>query len=239
MYTDQVHVSHAGLWGKPDERIGGGLFRPWAALNSVPAAMRTLALILTIIAAMPDAASARVYPPIFNSKEFANQGIKKFPKWVDMLSRWHNAAPCDDDECTTDGWQDLLDDLRDKDRLTQIKEVNRYFNGQRYIIDRKNWGVEDYWATPYQFLKMDGDCEDYAIAKFMALKALGVPVEDMRVLALRDLNLNVGHAVLIVYDGDTPLLLDNQIKTVVPASTVKHYMPIFSLSETGWWLHRR
>ncbi len=35
----------------------------------------------------------------------------------------------------------------------------------------------------------------------MALKALGVPVEDMRVVALRDLNLGVGHAVLIVYDG--------------------------------------
>ncbi len=201
--------------------------------------MRRLALILLFISLLPGLANARAYPSIFNSKEFANQGIKKFPKWVDMLARWHNAAPCDDDECTTDGWQDLLDDLRDKDRLTQIKEVNRYFNGLRYIIDMKNWGVEDYWATPYQFLKMDGDCEDYAIAKFMALKALGIPPEDMRVLALRDLNLNVGHAVLIVYDGDTPLLLDNQIKTVVPANTVKHYMPIFSLSETGWWLHRR
>jgi predicted transglutaminase-like cysteine proteinase len=103
----------------------------------------------------------------------------------------------------------------------------------------KNWGVEDYWATPYQFLKMDGDCEDYAIAKFMALKALGIPPEDMRVLALRDLNLDVGHAVLIVYEGDTPLLLDNQIKTVVPANSVRHYLPIFSLSETGWWLHRK
>jgi predicted transglutaminase-like cysteine proteinase len=184
-------------------------------------------------------ASARPYPPIFNSSEFANQGIKKFPKWAEMLARWQNAAPCDAKNCTTSGWADLLEDLRAKDRMTQIKEVNRFFNAERYIIDRKNWGVEDYWATPYQFLKMDGDCEDYAIAKFMALKALGLPVEDMRVLALRDMNLDVGHAVLIVYDGDTPLLLDNQIKTVVPANSVKHYMPIFSLSETGWWLHRR
>lgn len=188
---------------------------------------------------LPAPALARVYPPIFNSYEFANQGIKKFPKWVDMLSRWRNGAPCESDHCTTDDWPDLLEDLKDKDRMTQIKEVNRYFNSESYIIDRKNWGVEDYWATPYQFLKMEGDCEDYAIAKFMALKALGVPVEDMRVLALRDLNLDVGHAVLIVYEGDTPLLLDNQIKTVVPASSVKHYMPIFSLSETGWWLHRK
>lgn len=191
------------------------------------------------LAYAPSQSVARMYPPIFNSKEFANQGIKKFPKWGDMLRRWNDAAPCDDDECTTSGWSDLLGELKGKDRMTQIKEVNRYFNGERYIVDMKNWGIEDYWATPYQFLKMDGDCEDYAIAKFMALKALGVPAEDMRVLALRDLNLDVGHAVLIVYDGDTPLLLDNQIKTVVPANSVKHYMPIFSLSETGWWLHRK
>ncbi len=200
---------------------------------------RLLALILIAMLLLPAAAQARVYPPIFNSKEFANKGIKKFPKWGDMLARWHNAAPCDSDQCTTDGWPDLLSELQGKDRMTQIKEVNRFFNSERYIVDMKNWGVEDYWATPYQFLKMDGDCEDYAIAKFMALKALGIPPEDMRVLALRDLNLDVGHAVLIVYEGDTPLLLDNQIKTVVPANSVRHYLPIFSLSETGWWLHRK
>ncbi len=201
--------------------------------------MRRILVLLLFCVILPVAAEARVYPAIFNSKEFANKGIKKFPKWVDMLARWHEAAPCDDDECTTDGWQDLLIDLKGQDRMTQIREVNRYFNSMKYIVDRKNWGVEDYWATPFQFLKMDGDCEDYAIAKFMALKALGIPVEDMRVLALRDLNLDIGHAVLIVYEGDTPLLLDNQIKSVVPAETVKHYLPIFSLSETGWWLHRR
>ena len=201
--------------------------------------MRARVLALFLITLLPAVAEARVYPPLFGSHEFANQGIKKFPKWGDMLSRWQGSAPCEGDTCTTDGWQDLLVDLQGKDRMTQIKEVNRYFNEERYIIDRKNWGVEDYWATPFQFLKMDGDCEDYAIAKFMALKALGFPIEDMRVLALRDMNLDIGHAVLIVYDGDTPLLLDNQIKSVVPADTVKHYMPIFSLSETGWWLHRR
>ncbi|MBK8160279.1 MAG: transglutaminase-like cysteine peptidase [Rhodospirillaceae bacterium] len=149
--------------------------------------MRALFLLLLVMS-LPTVAEARVYPPLFGSHEFANKGIKKFPKWFDMLSRWQGSA---------------------------------------------------LWATPFQFLKMEGDCEDYAIAKFMALKALGIPIEDMRVLALRDMNLDIGHAVLIVYDGDTALLLDNQIKSVVPADTVKHYMPIFSLSETGWWLHRR
>jgi predicted transglutaminase-like cysteine proteinase len=109
----------------------------------------------------------------------------------------------------------------------------------RYILDIKNWGEEDYWATPYQFLKKHGDCEDYAISKYFTLKALGVPIEDMRVVALQDQNLNLGHAVLVVYVGDQPMLLDNQIASVVPANSIKHYNPVFSINESGWWLHRR
>jgi predicted transglutaminase-like cysteine proteinase len=103
----------------------------------------------------------------------------------------------------------------------------------------KNWGQEDYWATPFQFLKKNGDCEDYAISKYMALKALGVKVEDMRIVALQDLNLNLGHAVLVVYVGDEPQLLDNQISSVVAANSIRHYQPVFSINEEGWWLHRR
>jgi predicted transglutaminase-like cysteine proteinase len=73
----------------------------------------------------------------------------------------------------------------------------------------------------------------------MALKALGVAIEDMRVVALQDLNLDVGHAVLVVYVGDQPMLLDNQISSVVPANSIRHYQPVFSINEMGWWLHRR
>jgi predicted transglutaminase-like cysteine proteinase len=184
-------------------------------------------------------ANGRIYPPLFGSQEDFNYSLKKFPKWVDMLKRWQNSAPCEAHDCTTSGWQDLIERLRGEDRMVQLKAVNSFFNASRYMVDSKNWGKEDYWETPYEFLKRKGDCEDYAIAKFMALKALGVPKEDMRVLALRDLNLGVGHAVLIVYEGDTPLLLDNQIKTIVPANSVKHYQPVYSINETGWWLHRQ
>ncbi|MBL8708451.1 MAG: transglutaminase-like cysteine peptidase [Rhodospirillaceae bacterium] len=187
----------------------------------------------------PDTAEARKYPKIFGSIELPSKNLKKFPKWLDMVGRWKGGAACESDTCTTKGWQGLIDGLQGKDRLTQIKEVNKLLNSKKYIIDMKNWGLEDYWATPYQFLRKNGDCEDYAIAKFMVLKALGVPMEDMRVVALQDLNLGVGHAVLVVYDGDSPLLLDNQIKTVVPANTVKHYQPVYSINEDGWWLHRR
>jgi predicted transglutaminase-like cysteine proteinase len=197
-------------------------------------------LLLAICILLPaNAAQARTYPKIFSSIELPSKNLKKFPKWIDMIGRWKDGSPCDSDTCTTKGWTGLIEDLKGKDRLTQIKEVNKLLNSKKYIIDMRNWGKEDYWATPFQFLKKNGDCEDYAIAKFMALKALGIPIEDMRVVALQDLNLGVGHAVLIVYNGSDALLLDNQIKTVVPANSIKHYQPVYSINENGWWLHRR
>jgi len=157
-----------------------------------------------------------------------------------MLDRFQGGSKlCESATCTAKGWKEFVAELQGQDIKIQLKEVNRAFNAHRYILDIKNWGEEDYWATPYQFLKKHGDCEDYAISKYFTLKALGVPVEDMRVVALQDQNLNLGHAVLVVYVGDEPMLLDNQIASVVPANSIRHYNPVFSINESGWWLHRR
>lgn len=203
---------------------------------------RTLAAVSLALASIAAAApaEARKYPKIFDSIELFSKKVTRFPKWTSMVDRFQDGRKtCDSATCTTKGWSEFLAGLQGKDLQTQLKEVHRAMNSKRYILDIKNWGEEDYWATPYQFLKKNGDCEDYAIAKYMALKALGVPVEDMRVVALQDLNLRIGHAVLVVYVDDQPLMLDNQIAAVVPANSVKHYQPIFSINETGWWLHRR
>lgn len=195
-------------------------------------------LLLLVLGAAP--AEARKYPRIFGSIELFSTKTARFPKWLGMLDRFQNGTkPCDSATCTTKGWKEFIADLRGQDLKTQLKEVNRAFNSHRYILDIDNWGEEDYWATPFQFLKKHGDCEDYAISKYFTLKALGVPIEDMRVVALQDLNLNLGHAVLVVYVGDKPMMLDNQIASVVPANSIRHYNPVFSINEAGWWLHRR
>src|SRR3546814_10214490 len=72
------------------------------------------------------------------------------------------------------------------------------------------------------------------IAKFMALRALGVDNAEMRIVVLNDLNLRIGHAVLVVYVDGKALVLDNQIKSVVPADTIRHYQPVYSVNEDGW-----
>ncbi|HVJ32331.1 MAG TPA: transglutaminase-like cysteine peptidase [Terriglobia bacterium] len=184
-------------------------------------------------------AAARSYPKLFGSYELQSANMQKFPKWNSMLARWKNGAPCESSTCTTKGWNDLINRLKGQDLATQMREVNREMNLHPYILDINNWGSEDYWETPFEFLKKSGDCEDYAIAKYMALRALGVPIDDMRVVALRDLNLQLGHAVLVVYVNNVPMMLDNQISSVVPANSIKHYQPVYSINEHNWWLHTR
>jgi len=185
-------------------------------------------------------AEARKYPKIFGSIELYSKKMDRFPQWTGMLDRFGGGEKtCESSTCTTKGWKEFIEKLKGKDLKSQLKEVNKTMNSKRYTLDIDNWGKEDYWATPYQFLKKNGDCEDYAISKYMILKALGVPVEDMRVVALQDLNLKLGHAVLVVYVGEEPMLLDNQISSVVAANSVRHYQPVFSINEDGWWLHRR
>ncbi len=120
-----------------------------------------------------------------------------------------------------------------------MNKVNRYMNKARYILDPVNWGKKDYWATPGQFMAKFGDCEDYAIAKYMSLKQLGFKTSEMRVVAVKDLNLKIGHAVLVVYLNGKALILDNQIRKVVEAKVIKHYVPVFSINQKYWWHHKK
>lgn len=183
-------------------------------------------------------------PSIFGSQETARSDLRLFPQWLGTLSRYADqiAAPrnCGGGSfagCNLDEWQDFLNGIKHSDALTQIEAVNAEMNRRRYIVDPRNWGVPDYWATPFQFFAKDGDCEDYAIAKFISLRTLGFANEDMRIVVLRDTNLNALHAVLVAYVEGQPYVLDNQIRSVVRAQSIRHYRPIYSVNETTWWRH--
>lgn len=215
-----------------------GGHHPSIAAHRLGRILAAVGVLVLLLGAAP--AEARKYPRIFGSIELFSTKTTRFPKWLGMLDRFQDGNKlCESVTCTSKGWKEFIAELQGKDLKTQLSEVNRKFNRYPYILDIDNWGEEDYWETPYQFLKKSGDCEGYAISKYFTLKALGVPIEDMRVVALQDMNLNLGHAVLVVYVDDQPLMLDNQIASVVPANSIKHYNPVFSINEAGWWLHRR
>jgi predicted transglutaminase-like cysteine proteinase len=207
------------------------------------------ALIAALLPFLPAAAQtpeARAYPALFDTSEARSSRLLPFQKWTGMLNRQHDERELYDGPCTArrfnrchlQEWRALLKNLAVQDRLTQITAINDFINRAPYIEDLVNYGVPDYWASPLQFMAKDGDCEDYAIAKFMSLRELGFANDDLRVVVVEDLNLQVPHAVLAVYDGERALILDNQIPQIVPAGVIRHYRPIYSINEEAWWLHR-
>lgn len=135
-------------------------------------------------------------------------------------------------------WKAMLDDLQGKPLKEKLETVNDWSNAHDYIIDQINWGIEDYWETPNEFMSVYGDCEDYAISKYYSLRALGVPAEKMRIIVVQDFNLGgIIHAILSVSVDDTLYILDNQVKQVVPALDIYHYKPIFGINEDAWWFY--
>lgn len=206
-----------------------------------------LAAILLVLAAVPaNAQMVPTGPDVFGSQGLRAENIAPFPKWAGALQRAFRERQAALERCesglfTSCPIQDWAAFLRTVSHLPperKMREVNAFLNRTRYITDMVNWNIDDYWASPHQFLSRDGDCEDYAIAKFLSLRALGFSNGQMRIVVLNDLNLRVAHAILVVELGGRRYVLDNQIRDAVPADIIRHYQPIFSLNETHWWLHR-
>jgi len=186
---------------------------------------------------------------LFGSHETMSRHLEAFKKWTDMLARekkeHDDAQPkrivCPrgaERQCYMQSWHDLLRFLKDKPANIQLREINARMNKAPYITDIVNWGVPDYWETLKEFFKKDGDCEDYAIAKYMSLKELGFDPDSMRIVVVQDTNLDVAHAILVVFYKGSRLILDNQIPFVVKEKAVLHYRPFYSINEHAWWLHR-
>ncbi len=140
-------------------------------------------------------------------------------------------------QCHLRQWQDFLVTIKNLPVNQQIKSVNKYANEKAYTLDIENYGIADYWATPKEFLVNSGDCEDYAIIKMLSMKWLGYKVESMRVVVVQDTNLRVAHAVMAIENNNDILILDNQIEEVISHADIFHYVPIYSLNESSWWMH--
>lgn len=142
-----------------------------------------------------------------------------------------------------EAWLDLLRELENRDIAVQLKGVNDFFNRRvRWLEDSQIWGEEDYWATPLETLgRGAGDCEDYSIAKYQTLKKLGVPGERLRMIYVRARlgrgSVTQAHMVLGYYatPGAEPLVLDNLLPTILPASERDDLSPVFSFNSDGLW----
>ncbi len=137
-------------------------------------------------------------------------------------------------------WQRLLEQQAGAEELEQLKAVNRFFNLRlRFRDDIDIWKVQDYWATPVEALwRGAADCEDYAIAKYFSLRQLGVASDKLRITYVKALRLNQAHMVLTYYAHPLaePLVLDNLIDAIEPASRRPDLQPVYAFNAEGLWL---
>lgn len=127
----------------------------------------------------------------------------------------------------------MLEKNKNSDLRTKLEKINDFFNGIKYASDQTVYGTSDYWANPYEFLAKDkGDCEDYAIAKYLALEYLGVPTSKMFLSYVRVKSSNEAHMVLTYFEtpSSEPLVLDNLRKTIQPASKRDDLIPVFNFN---------
>ena len=133
----------------------------------------------------------------------------------------------------------LLLKLVDQNTHRQLIEVNRFFNQFEYKEDIDHWGKQDYWATPLEFIgTQKGDCEDFVIAKYFALRKLGVPDERLYLTYVKALKKNVAHMVLSYFEtpSSIPLILDNYNPAILRADKRGDLLPVYSFNAQSLFL---
>lgn len=142
-------------------------------------------------------------------------------------------------------WRQLIEDSKSLEARDKLKRINEFFNRKLLFLDDiKIWGQTDYWATPLETLaKGQGDCEDFTIAKYFTLLSAGMPNEQLRLIYVKARiggpasNVTQAHMVLAWYETPDaePLLLDNLITDIRPASRRPDLQPVFSFNSMGIW----
>ncbi|MBB1449113.1 transglutaminase-like cysteine peptidase [Pseudoalteromonas sp. SG41-6] len=137
-------------------------------------------------------------------------------------------------------WLAFIDESKTESELQNIHLVNDFFNENiKYKTDDELWLQKDYWATPLESLGVGmGDCEDYVIAKYFTLIALGIPEDKIRFMYVRQRTVNQPHMVLIYFEkpNQIPYVLGNFNTKLLPANKRNDLTPIYSFNGQGLWL---
>jgi predicted transglutaminase-like cysteine proteinase len=168
-----------------------------------------------------------------------------------LLEKWRGLARQLDDEAVQlalcDGDRDrcvspaalqllaIVDNARARDGRARLGEINRAINlAIRPMSDLAQYGEIDVWSSPLvTFAHGAGDCEDYAIAKFVALRLAGIAPGDLRIVIMRDTIRGEDHAVAAARLDGRWLTLDNRRMAMIEDAQVRNYRPTFVIDQTG------
>jgi predicted transglutaminase-like cysteine proteinase len=165
-------------------------------------------------------------------------------KWLSLQRRLDDdmvqLALCDGDRegCASAAALRLLaivDAARQREGRARLGEINRAINlAIRSMSDEAQYGETDVWASPLaSFIRGAGDCEDYAIAKFAALRLAGIAPGDLRILIMRDTMRGEDHAVTAARLDGRWLTLDNRRMAMIEDANIRNYRPTFVMDRDG------
>ena len=132
-------------------------------------------------------------------------------------------------------WDKFTSSLYEEPPLRQLLKVNLWFNGFPYKQDNWVYGKEDHWATPSEFLENGGDCEDFAIIKYITLRQLGFDADSMQIAMVYDVFSGTDHAFLIVRHDGEDFILDSRENLTIASHYTKRYKPHFVFNESDLW----
>ena len=129
----------------------------------------------------------------------------------------------------------IVDIAKARDGRARLGEINRAINlAIRPMGDLEQYGAIDVWSSPLATLSRGaGDCEDYAIAKFIALQRAGISPDDLRIVIMRDTIRGEDHAVAAARLDGQWLTLDNRRMAMIEDAQVRNYRPSFVLDRDG------
>ncbi|WP_342249602.1 transglutaminase-like cysteine peptidase [Sphingomonas sp. OTU376] len=168
------------------------------------------------------------------------------PRWTDVLARaardpaarnpLHCMMPADElpAECGPSGWRAAFAGLQGKPVADRVAGVQSVVNKLPYVPDLANWGMADRWETPAEMFARGGDCEDFALTKYFALRELGLAESAMRLAIVWDNRDAEQHAVLFVEADGQNWVLDNKFAGPVAAAELAgRYRVIWSVNRDG------
>jgi predicted transglutaminase-like cysteine proteinase len=163
-------------------------------------------------------------------------------QWADLQSRIQSeqetlAACRANSKCPAAARQflQIVELGRQRQGRARLAEINRAVNFSiRPVSDWAQYGVADFWSSPLVTLSAGGgDCEDYAVLKYVALREAGIAPNDLRLLIVYDPRRRTNHAVVAVHLDEEWLILDSHTLIMVTSSDARYYRPLFVLD------HRR
>jgi predicted transglutaminase-like cysteine proteinase len=205
--------------------------------------IKGIVVVAALLAAVCRPIAAEAAQPFLNYSELSLPSGENFPKWkrigTGLAEEIAAVEACLDGAGCPAGLAGeiagRLAGMNDAPPLSQAKAVHTLMNSRPYLEDRRQFGRSDVWQMPFEFWRSGGDCEDYAIAKYMALRALGFSDAQLRLTVMTGRASREVHAVLLIEIGKDWYVADNLKRDLRPLTSYDGWTPEFSVSAAGAW----